>query len=83
MSLIHFLISIYILILFISAVLSWLPTTSSHGGLASFKLIMARLTEPVLRPIRSIMPRPNFGGVTIDFSVIVAIILLEVINRVI
>ena len=83
MGLIHFLISLYILILFISALLSWFPTSSPHGGLASFKLVLSRLTEPVLRPIRSIMPRPNLGGVTIDLSVIIAIILLEVVNRVI
>ena len=41
------------------------------------------LTEPVLRPIRQILPRPRVGGIGIDFSVLVAIVLLEIINRVI
>jgi YggT family protein len=83
MNLVHLLISLYIWVLIISALLSWFPTTNSSGGLASFKHALTRLTEPVLRPLRQIMPRPHLGGVSIDFSVLVAIILLEVINNII
>jgi YggT family protein len=75
------LIYIYIYVLVISALLSWFPTTSSQGGLATTKRVLARLTEPVLRPLRQIIPRPNVGGVGIDLSVIVAVILLAVIAR--
>jgi YggT family protein len=75
------LIYIYIYVLVISALLSWFPTTSSQGGLATTKRILTRLTEPVLRPLRQIIPRPNVGGVGIDLSVIVAVILLAVIAR--
>jgi YggT family protein len=81
MTLIHDLITLYILILVASALLSWFPTTNSSGGLATTKMILARLTEPVLRPLRSILPRPNFGGVGVDFSVLVAIIILTVLNN--
>jgi uncharacterized protein YggT (Ycf19 family) len=80
MILIHDLISLYIWVLIIAALLSWLPASNSQGGLASTKRVLARLTEPVLRPLRSILPRPNFGGVGIDLSVLVAVIGLEVIN---
>jgi uncharacterized protein YggT (Ycf19 family) len=73
------LIHIYIFVLVISALLSWFPTTSSQGGLATTKRVLARLTEPVLRPLRQFLPRPNVGGVGIDLSVIVAVILLTVI----
>ncbi len=81
MGLISNLIYIYIYVLVISALLSWFPTTSSQGGLATTKRVLARLTEPVLRPLRQIIPRPNVGGVGIDLSVIVAVILLAVIAR--
>ena len=81
MSLIHFIIFIYIWILIAMALLSWFPATNHQGGLASVKRVLAKLTEPVLRPLRSILPRPNFGGVTIDLSVLVAIVALEIINR--
>jgi YggT family protein len=80
MSLVHDLITLYILILVASALLSWFPTDSTSGSLATIKNLLARLTEPVLRPIRSIMPRPRLGGVGIDFSVMIAIIVLALIN---
>ena len=83
MGLIKELITIYILVLIISALLSWFPTTSSSGGLATTKRILAQMTEPLLRPLRQIVPRPNIGGVGVDFSVLVAVILLEIIVNII
>jgi YggT family protein len=83
MVLVHEILGLYIWVLIISALLSWFPTTNQNGGLASTKRVLARLTEPVLRPIRQIMPRPRIGGVGIDFSVLIAVVVLEVINAVI
>jgi YggT family protein len=83
MSLIHLLIYLYIWVLIISALLSWFPTTSSSGGLATVKHALAIVTEPVLRPLRQILPRPRLGGIGIDLSVLVAIIVLTFINRII
>ncbi len=82
MSLLRELIQIYIYVLVISALLSWFPTTSSQGGLATTKRVLAQLTEPVLRPLRQIVPRPRIGGVSVDFSVLVAIILLGIISTI-
>jgi YggT family protein len=83
MNLVHSIISLYIWILIIAALLSWFPAQSSSGGLATTQRIFAVLTEPVLRPLRQILPRPRAGGVVIDFSVLVAVILLIFINRII
>jgi YggT family protein len=80
MRLVHDLIFLYIWILIIAALLSWVPTTNPQGGLEATKRFLARLTEPVLR---AILPRPSFGGVGIDLSVLVAVIALEVINVII
>ena len=74
------LISIYIYVFVFAAILSWFPSASSQGGLALVKRVVVQLTEPVLRPIRQVMPRTGFGGVNIDFSVWVAIIGLEIIR---
>ena len=70
-------IDLYIWILIASAVLSWLvvfnvvntrnPIVHSVGD------FLYRVTEPVLRPIRGIMP--NLGG--IDISPVVLILLLQ------
>jgi len=83
MRFVHDLISLYIWILIIAALLSWLPTQDSQGGLATTKRVLANLTEPVLRPLRTFLPRPNFGGVGIDISVLVAVVGLEIINVII
>lgn len=83
MILVHELISLYIWVLVISALLSWFPVSNPSGGLAATRRILAQMTEPVLRPIRQILPRPRLGGVGLDFSVLVAIILLEFVNRII
>jgi YggT family protein len=83
MILIHELLSLYIWVLIIAALLSWFPSTSSSGGLASTKRVLAAMTEPVLRPLRQILPRPRLGGVGVDFSVLVAVIVLEIVNNII
>jgi YggT family protein len=83
MNLVHEIISLYIWVLIITALLSWFPTSSSSGGLASIRRVLGAVTEPILRPLRQVLPQPRAGGVAIDFSVLVAVILLIFINRVI
>ena len=81
MSLLHTLIQLYILVIVASALLSWFPPSTSAGGLATTQRVLRTITEPVLRPLRQIVPRPNLGGVSVDFSPIVAILLLSIINN--
>ncbi len=81
MTLVHTLIYLYIWILVLAALVSWFPSSSS--GWDSTRRFLGRATEPVLRPLRRVLPRPRLGGVGIDLSVLVAIILLEFINRLI
>jgi YggT family protein len=83
MRLVHDLITLYIWILIITAFLSWIPIQNSQGGLVTTKRILARITEPVLRPLRAVLPRPSVGGVGVDLSVLVAVIVLVVINNII
>jgi len=79
-SLVHKVIDVYICILILSAILSWFPGDNGPSFLTQTKRTVASLTDPVLQPIRQFMPRPNMGGVSIDFSVWIAIILLRIIN---
>ena len=81
MNLLHTLIQLYILVFVVSALLSWIPATTSSSGLAMTQRVLRTITEPVLRPLRQIVPRPNMGGVSVDFSPIVAILLLGIINN--
>ena len=74
-------IDIYIWILIASAVLSWLVAfnvvNTRNQFVATVGDVLYRLTEPVLAPIRRILP--NFGG--LDISPVVLILLLIFIRR--
>ena len=69
-------ISIYIWLLIASVVLSWLIAfnviNTNNRFVLSVVDVLYRLTEPVLRPIRNILP--NLGG--IDISPVIVILLL-------
>jgi uncharacterized protein YggT (Ycf19 family) len=71
------LLTLYILIIVVSSLLSWFPTDGSSSGMLTTKRVLARLTDPILRPLRSIMPGTRIG---VDFSPFVAVIILYVIK---
>jgi len=81
--LISTLISLYIGVLIIGAVLSWLVAfnvvNTRHPVVSMIGRTVENLTEPVLRPIRSVLP--NLGG--IDISPVLLIILLMFADRLI
>jgi YggT family protein len=65
-------------ILFPRALLSWFP---AHPGstLASINSVLYRLTEPVLAPVRRLLPTMQAGGLGIDLSFIIVFLGLQVI----
>ena len=75
-SLIDVVLNLYMWCFIIAAILSWLVAfnviNTQNRFVYSIGDGLYRLTEPLLRPIRSFLP--NFGG--IDFSPLVAILLL-------
>jgi len=81
LSLISTVIQIYIWLLIASAVLSWLVAFNVVNTRSQVVTmvgdVLYRLTEPVLAPIRRILP--NFGG--LDISPVVVILLLIFIDR--
>ena len=78
--LIDTLITIYIWLLVAQAVLSWLlafgVVNRYNRAVAVIGDFLYRVTEPALRPIRSLLP--NFGG--IDISPIILILILYFIS---
>jgi YggT family protein len=76
LGLISTVIQIYIYILIASAVLSWLiafnVVNTRNQAVAMIADVLWRLTEPVLAPIRRILP--SFGG--LDLSPVVLILIL-------
>jgi YggT family protein len=77
LSFISYLLQLYIYILIAAAVLSWLIAFNVVNtrspvvhGIAEF---LYRITEPVLRPIRNMLP--NLGGIDISPIIVILIII--------
>ena len=74
-------IQLYIYVLIASAVLSWLVAFNvvnvRNPIVAQIGEVLYRITEPVLRPIRNLLP--NLGGV--DISPIILILLLLFVQK--
>jgi YggT family protein len=77
------LLQLYIYLLVAAAILSWLIAFNVVNTRNQFVHMLAdflyRITEPVLRPIRNLLP--NLGG--IDVSPVILILIIILIERVI
>jgi YggT family protein len=73
---IDFLLNLYIFILIAQAILSWLVVfnvvNTRSPVVAAIGEFLYRITEPVLRPIRQMLP--NFGGIDISPLIVILII---------
>jgi len=69
------------ILLFIRVILSWFPMAANNRLME----LLYILTEPILVPIRSLVRRSPLGGpgMIIDFSILIAFILLHVAHMVI
>lgn len=75
------LISFYELLIFIYVVLSWFPI--GEGILADVYRVLGSLCEPYVGLFRRILPRSASGGVGLDFSPMVAILVLVIVGNLI
>lgn len=75
------LLTIVTWVIIIQVVLSWLLAFNvlniHSGGVRNFIVALDRLTAPLYRPIRRMLP--DFGG--LDFSPLVILILIQVIKK--
>jgi YggT family protein len=71
-------IQAYIVLLFVRLILSWFPV-DPWSSWARVIGALARITDPVLTPIRRILPPLRVGGMGIDLSPIVLFLALEVV----
>ena len=61
------LITVYLIVLFLRAVFSWFPPP--NGGAATLYRILLDLTEPVLAPLRRVIPPA--GMFDLSFTVLI------------
>jgi YggT family protein len=77
----HYLLTILTWIIIIQVVLSWLLAfnvlNTGSNGVRTIAIAIDRITAPLYRPIRRLLP--DFGG--IDFSPLVILILIQVLQK--
>jgi YggT family protein len=69
-------LNLYLLVLLARAILSFFPTRPGTG-LASFQQFLAQLTEPVIAPVRRVIPPAGM----FDLSFLVVFIGIEIVLR--
>ena len=78
---VNLLLSVLTWIIIIQVILSWLIAfnvlNTSSAGVRGFLVALDRLTGPLYRPIRRLLP--DFGG--IDFSPLVVLLAIQVIKK--
>lgn len=76
----HLILDILWWIIIVQAILSWLLAfnvlNTSSQGVRSFAVALDRMTRPLYRPIRTLLP--DFGG--LDFSPLVVLILIQIVS---
>ena len=78
------LITVYTILLFVRVLVSWAymfgfrPPLS--GPVRKILDLLEDVTDPVLRPLRAMIPPVRAGGVGIDLSIIVAFVVLAVLR---
>ena len=78
LNLIAYLVEAYVFVLIARALLSWFPARPGTP-LGSVVRVLDTVTEPVLRPVRRVLPPLRAGGMGIDLSIIVVILVAQIV----
>ena len=73
------LIQIYVLLLVVRVVMSWFPI-SPNGPAETVAGFLYMVTDPVLVPLRRLLPPVRMGAMALDLSPIVAFFALTVLR---
>ena len=76
------LLSLYLFAIFGRVLLSWFPLNPS-GAMATVAGFLFTVTDPVMKPVRRMLPAARFGGMALDFSPAIVIFGIAIIRSVI
>jgi len=79
MGILQTLLTIYWVILLIRVFSSWFPIPPS-GPIRQFMNLIYDVPEPVLRPVRRLLPPIRMGGMAMDLSPIIVFIVLGILR---
>jgi len=73
-----FAIEIYILVIIVRIILEWIPVDYDHP-VGRVRSVLRAVTEPVLAPVRVLVPSIRMGDAALDLSPVIVVILLGLI----
>jgi YggT family protein len=78
--LIHYLLVVYLILLFARVLSSWIRVPP-YGPVRRLMDFVYGATEPVLRPLRGLLPPIRAGGVAFDLSPVIVFIVLGILQN--
>ena len=79
------LLTVYTILLFVRVIISWATMFGFRppysGPVRTILDLLEDVTEPVLRPLRALIPPIRAGGVGLDLSIIIAFVILAVLRQ--
>ena len=79
MEIICTLLGLYLVVILVRIVLSWFPI-ARDSPMESVASVLWAVTEPVMAPIRAILPPVRLGGMGLDLSPIVVIFGIQILR---
>ena len=76
-------ILVYLLLILIKILFSWIRRMPYHPWLNAFRGFLGDVVDPYLRIFRRVLPVARLGGVGLDLSPIIGIIVLVILRQVV
>jgi YggT family protein len=74
---------VYLILIFIRILLSWIPRLPYNPVLHSIVTFVHDVTDPYLRIFRRILPPVGGGGFALDLSPIIAVLVLVIVRAIV
>lgn len=83
LSLIGLVLWLFLLVLLAYSILSWVTVSGRlayDSPVVKIQRVLASICEPVLRPVRRLIPPVQVGGVGLDLSVLIVFLVISVLT---
>ena len=84
LALIGFLLYLFLLVLLAYSILSWVTVTGRmdfDSPVFKIQRVLGKICEPVLSPVRKVVPTVQVGGVGLDLSVLIVFLVITVLTN--
>jgi YggT family protein len=73
---------VLIVLIFVRVVMSFLPQIPYYRWLDAFLTFVTQVTDPILNPLRRLLPAVRIGPAALDLSPIVAILIIGIVSSI-